>query len=107
MVAAKNSRKCSLAFSPASAMIAGTGSPQGRGGQERRGDEFSGHAPSLFQGVEFEFRHREIFPVVGDERQIFGNADGGDDHVRHVRKGLALRLGPLKKIARETPWLQS
>jgi hypothetical protein len=30
MVAAKNSRKCSLALSPAAAMIAGTGNSDGR-----------------------------------------------------------------------------
>ena len=37
IVAAKNSRKCSLALSPAAAMIAGTGNVPGADGQERGG----------------------------------------------------------------------
>jgi len=51
------------------------------GGQERRGNEISGHGAALFHGMEFQFRHREVLLVVGNEREPVMQSCGRDQRV--------------------------
>jgi hypothetical protein len=58
-------QECSLVFSPAAAMMAGTGNVPGEAGRSGEGIS-SPVIRGLWQGVKGESRHRKIFAVAYD-----------------------------------------